>query len=242
MECKELSGYFSEYYDNTLSAFKKERVTKHLLTCKKCALLYKTYREALAYIKTVPDEVLPEEFYRGLEKRLDEAAVPFYLKLKGYLTLKNISVGTLGVIFGLFLGVVLIGPMDVKNSAGKTGQTVSIKDGGSVPAEKEKTAGRMVMRTANVYQASYELGRLVNRFDNAGLEVLPGGQEDPFRSVVHKKYSITVNAGKYEALVKELNALGYLMKLPDKKELAELKKLKVTDQIKLELDITEDGK
>ncbi|OGF50628.1 MAG: hypothetical protein A2231_11610 [Candidatus Firestonebacteria bacterium RIFOXYA2_FULL_40_8] len=245
MECKDLLGLFSDFYDNTLSAYKREAVSKHLLTCKRCSLKYKTFKEAVSYIKTVPDEILPESFYSGLDRKLEEAGKPFYLRFQPYLTFKNAAVGAFGVVFGLILGVlgnsmliraVPLSPSFVQVEPGKSGYTA---------AEKEKNTGRIIMRTGNVFKASYDLDRIVNRFDNAGMDsmaVVPELKQDPAIRALHKRYIITVNAGQYENLVKELNGLGYVMKLPDKKELADLKKLKPSDQIKLELDITEDGK
>jgi len=235
MECKDLSELLSDYYDNTLSAFNKETVTKHLLSCKKCNLKYRTYCEALVYLKAVPDEELPGEFYAGLDKKINEVEQPFYLKYLPYLTLKNASVGVLGLLFGLVIGVYFSGSLTVKTPRVFPEQTVS------APVETEKSTGRIMMRTGNVYKAGFELDKLVNRYDNAGLEAVSAGQE-PVMRVLNKKYIITVNAGQYDNLVKELNALGYVMKLPNKKELAEIKTLKPTDQIKFELDITEDGK
>ncbi|MFH1075058.1 MAG: zf-HC2 domain-containing protein [Candidatus Firestonebacteria bacterium] len=240
MECKDLPGLFSDYYDGALSAFKRETVIKHLLSCKRCSLKYKTYCEALAYIKTVPDERLPEEFYTGLDRKLEEAGKPFFMKLQAFLTMKNVSVGVLGVIFGLIVGVYINYSLIIKTPPlGDVVQTSSGK------AEKEKNTGRIIMRTGNAYKASYDLDRFVNGFDNAGLEAVTAGagsKQEPIMRVLHKKYIITVNAGQYENLVKQLNGLGYIMKLPDKKELAAIKKLKAADQIKFELDITEDGK
>ena len=241
MECRDVTGLFSDYYDGTLSAYKKEAVAKHLLTCKKCGLQYKTYRDALTYIKAVPDEQLPEEFYAGLDRKLEAAGKPWFYKVQMYLNMRGVTAGVLGVVIGLLAGVFVSSSLSIKSLApGRGVETVSNK-AVIAPAEKEKNTGRLMMRTGNVYKASYDLGRLVNRFDNAGLEAVEPAV-DPSMPVIHKKYIITVNAGQYDDLVKQLNGMGYVMKLPDKKELAEIKKLKATDQIKFELEITQDGK
>ncbi|OGF45369.1 MAG: hypothetical protein A2452_04180 [Candidatus Firestonebacteria bacterium RIFOXYC2_FULL_39_67] len=240
MECKELTGLFSDYYDNTLSVFKRETVAKHLLSCKKCNLRYKTFYEALAYIKQVPDEQLPEEFYTGLDRKLDETVSPFYIKFQSYLTMRNASVGVLGLVFGLIFGVYMSNSSTLKAVPSGAALQTSF-----AAKEKEKSPGRIIMRTGNVYKAGYGLDGLVNRPDSTGFEFMNMGLEskqEPLIRVLHKKYIITVNVSQYENLIKQLNTLGYVLKLPDKKELIDFKKLKPTDQIKLELDISEDGK
>lgn len=248
MECKDLKELLFDYYDGSLSSFKKEAVVKHLLSCKRCDLAYSTLKEALNYIKSVPDEELPGEFYSGLDKILDEACTPFYKKYRTFLNLRNMAAGTLGVLAGVIIGVFVSSyssDKDLMLSFGSAGQTAEDKVKSSSLAGK-KTANKMVMKTADIYKASYDLDRIVGGFEGTATEsVLSRLPENPSARnapVLHKKYIITVNAGQYENLIKQLNGLGYIMKLPDKKELAELKKLTPRDNIKFELDITEDGK
>jgi len=105
MECKEVRELFFEYREGALSALKKESVAKHLLACKDCAREYKTMSEALSYIKCVPDEQIPESFYRGLEKKIEQAETPFYARFAAYLTLQNTAMAVSGIFAGLVLGI-----------------------------------------------------------------------------------------------------------------------------------------
>ena len=239
MECRNIREFLGQYRDGTLSALKAEGVRKHLEGCKRCALEYRTLCEALDYLRSVPDEELPAGFYEGLDRKLEQELMPWYKKAALLLNLWNIGVAVGGILVGVIAGISFSNTLAIVSPANQVKQEIKENKVKYAAMEKDKDTSRIVMRTGNIYQAGYDIDRIVSRYEGAGSTSDPVLSANQGMKILRKKYIITVFASQYENLVKELNGMGYMIKLPDKKEMAELKKLKSTDQVKLELDITE---
>ena len=104
MSCNETRKLLSEYMDSELSRGAAESVRLHLLKCGKCAAELLQMKENAAALKNVSEEDIPEEFYRGLEAKLDGAELPLWKKLGPVFTLRNTAVLASGVLIGLIAG------------------------------------------------------------------------------------------------------------------------------------------
>jgi len=243
MECKEIRELFFEYREGELSALKKERIVKHLLLCGECAREFRDLLSSFRYLKSVPEEKLPESFYPGLEKKLGGLRKPFFGRFKVYLNFQNTSVTAVGVIVGLLTGIFISNYLPGVSLVplAQVNKPIVQNKIETKTAEKEKTPGGLLLRAGNISRAGFDPGNSVSSFEGSS-----GGLIDPGLSLggqsalkLSKKYTVTVAAGKYEEAVKELNRLGYIMKLPGKKELAAIKNLKASDIVTLELEIAE---
>lgn len=239
MECREIRELFFDHLEGSLSSIKKETVAKHLLSCRACGREYRILSEALAYLKNVPEETIPEGFYLGLEKKLDKAETPVFRKIAAFMSLPNTAVASFGVLAGLLLGFFLSNYL----SGGSLipGAHSVGKQYAAIPIVND--TGRTVIRAGNIKQAGYDIDSVLSRYEGGSSTLVvpkaPAELENQSSMNMSKKYIITVSAGQYEDVVKELNRMGYIMKLPGKAEMAEIKKLKPTDLVKFEMEITQ---
>jgi len=174
--------------DSELSRGAAESVRLHLLKCGKCAAELLQMKENAAALKNVSEEDIPEEFYRGLEAKLDGAELPLWKKLGPVFTLRNTAVLASGVLIGLIAGGLIFraGP----EAAAKVSLTKVV-----IPAGEMAKAGEKIEEMKKKYDASAvaETGSFAQ---NGGARVIP------------KRYVLELDPGRLDMFMNDLRSVG----------------------------------
>lgn len=226
MECNEVKEMLSEYLDNRCSVILRERVSKHLLRCRKCSDELNMLKNAVDFLKDVKDEEVPEKFYLGLNKKIEYADLSAGGKLKIFFNLKNASVALGGILLGVFLGmgIMTLLPKSSMNVAVKTENNAAYNN-----ISSGESVNRLVVKTSNINSANGKIDELRKKFD------VSSNSEDALK-IIPKRYVIVVNGSNYNDFMDELNRIGFIKQedLPMYN-----KNTRLTRPVRMELELEE---
>jgi hypothetical protein len=188
MDCREIDKLLSEYIDGALTPGLSESVKLHLSRCGKCSRALKQLESVLGSLKEIDDEEVPENFYAGLDKKLEAADLPWWRRAAAFLTLRTASLIAAGAVCGVVLGLVLASP-SAKNKAARPVQP--------------KDYSHMIIKTKDLASANSKIEQIKKKM---GKDQASGGTE---AKIVPKRYVITVNNEQdLDELVRELKEAG----------------------------------
>ncbi len=188
MSCNETAKLLSDYMDKELSPGAAESVRLHLLKCSKCSLALKQMEENSAALANLADEEVPEEFYRGLDEKLDLASLPMVIRLGQFLTLRNGAALVSGVLIGLIAGGYIF-------RAGTVGSEKPAVTKVVIPAGALAKAGQKIEEMKKKYDSSVVA-------ENAGT-----GQAGAAR-VTPKRYVVELDPGRLDMFMNDLRSVG----------------------------------
>ena len=188
MSCNETRKLLSEYMDDGLSRGAAESVRLHILKCGKCSAELKQMKENSAALSRLSEEEVPEEFYRGLEAKLDGAELPFWKKLGPVFTLRNTAALASGVLIGLIAGGIIF------HSGTNSGEKVALTKV-VIPAGEMAKADRKIEEMKKKYDASADAGA-GNACQADGARILP------------KRYVVELDPGRMDMFMNDLKSVG----------------------------------
>ncbi len=188
MNCNETRKLLSEYMDKELSRGSAESVRLHLLKCSNCSLALKQMEENSAVLSNLAEEEVPEEFYRGLDEKLDGASRSAVKWFGQFLTFRNGAALVSGVLIGLIAGGVIF-------RAG-------------TPGSEKLSVTKVVIPAGEMAKAGLKIEQIRKKYDTASAAVTDNNAQSNIPGITPKRYVVVLNPNRMDMFMDDLKSVG----------------------------------
>ncbi len=188
MNCSEIRKLLSDYMDKELSRGAAESVRLHLLKCANCSAALKQMEGNSAALANLADEEVPEEFYRGLDEKLDGASLPVVKWLGQFLTFRNGAALVSGVLIGLVAGGVIF-------RAG-------------TPGTEKFSVTKVVIHAGEMAKAGLKIEQMRRKYDAAAVAETGGSAQSNSTGIMPKRYVVVLNPNRMDMFMDDLKSVG----------------------------------